>query len=120
MDDKRSQVGPIRADVRPLMPRGYRSSIPYGTSTVVIRRRHPLGTNNKYIFIIVRGSKIPSEAPPRGPESTPGAHKRGPQAIPNDCRVGRNSVVFMFLAKCLHFGWVNNKIWVAPGALETL
>ena len=44
-----------------------------------------------FYILFFGGSTIPSEAPPRGPESTPGAQKRGPRAIPNDSRVGQNS-----------------------------
>ncbi len=51
-------------------------------------RRRPLGTNENIYLLLFGGSKIPSKAPPRGPESTPRAQKRGPRADPNDSRVG--------------------------------
>ncbi len=55
-------------------------------------RRRRLGTNkNISILYYWWGSKIPSAAPPRGPESIPRAQKRSPRAIPNDSRVGQQS-----------------------------
>ncbi len=48
-------------------------------------------SKNICVFYYFGRSKTPSEAPPRGPESTPRAQKGGPRAIPNDSRVCQNS-----------------------------
>ncbi len=53
------------------------------------------------------GSKIPSKAPPRGPESIPRAQKRGPRAIPNESRVGQNSTIRQRMSR--------NVRYVGPG-----
>jgi hypothetical protein len=42
-------------------------------------RRRPLGPNKNIYLLIFRGTKTPSKAPPRGPESNPRARKRSPR-----------------------------------------
>ena len=42
------------------------------------------------MFCYFGGPESPQK-PLRGPESTPGAQKRSPRAIPNDSRVGQKS-----------------------------
>jgi hypothetical protein len=70
-------------------------------SWAVYSRRRRLGTNELYLFYYFAGSKIPSKAPPRGPESTPRAQKRGPRAIPNPvCRKYEFMFVCLFSAPC--------------------
>ena len=71
-----------------------------------------------YIVYDVGGSKIPSKAPPRGPESTPRAQKRSPRAIPNDSRVDQNSTKNIKMSKRSSFSNLAT-MWGHPPLLPT-